>query len=420
MTKEQSTQSAAGDADPIPELFSRRWQKRIVIAAVFALILKLGLAWFSPGTQDVRTFKSFSDVILSSGGLSLYHKPLAADAAFNYLPFMLRVTQSARFVSDWAHLPFAFCWRLLSIVADVGSALVLWKIVAASDAERKRKISPLAFLLYVGSPVVIWVSGFHGNTDPIMIFFLLLSLLLLQRQQAAWLIGVAFGMSLNIKLMPLIFVPLFLIFLKQPRRRIEYSISVVATVFCAGLPYFLQDTIFVSRRAFGYNGLYEIWGISRLLRLLPSQWQTLDFLFMHGGRFLLLGALLLCTLWMNRLRRKPDLLQQCAVLLLLFLVLTPGFGVQYLAWLAPVILALDLPAAATFYLVSGLYLSFNYTLFWIQYPLGTWPPLPLAQALISTEIACWLSIVVLFLGETRRLARDNQLPQLAELGVSAA
>lgn len=49
-----------------------------------------------------------------------------------------------------------------------------------------------AFLLYVGCPITSWVSGFHGNVDAVMMFFLLLSLFLLQSQRAAWLVGVAF------------------------------------------------------------------------------------------------------------------------------------------------------------------------------------------------------------------------------------
>ncbi len=300
------------------------------------MLLKIGLAWASPGTQDVITFKSFSDVILNSGGWGLYHHKFSdVGRAFNYLPSMLHFVRSVRFLSDWTHWPFAFCLRLLSIVADAGSALVLWKIVEGRALKSNITTSPWAFLLYLIAPAAIWVSGFHGNTDAVMLFFLLLSLLLLQRQQAAWLVGVAFGMSLNIKLMPLIFVPLFLLFLETPRRRIEYSIVVAATVFCAGLPYFVQDPVFIWHRAFGYNGLYGTWGISHLLNLLSPELKTANLFFQQFGKFILLSSLLFYSVWLNRLPTKPDLLRQLALLMLLFFTVTPAFGAQYLAWAVP-------------------------------------------------------------------------------------
>ncbi len=414
----KAAHQAKGDA--LAEVFSQRWKQRLVMVGFIALLLKLYLAWASPGTQDVGTYKNFSDVILRRGGWSLYHSSLATNAAFNYLPFMLYFTRGIRFFSDLTAWPFAFCLRLASVAADVGSTLVLWKIIEERAVAEHQITSQWAYLLYIGAPVTIWVSGFHGNTDSIMMFLLLLSLLFLQRRQAAWMVGLAFGMSLNIKLMPLIFVPLFLLFLNEPRRRLEYSIVVAATIFCAGWPYFFQNPIFIWHRAFGYNGLYGTWGISRWLRLLPPEWGIIDFLFMHNGRFLLLSSLLLNTIWMNRLRRKPDLFQQCTMLMLLFMVLTPAFGIQYLVWLAPLVVALQMSAATIFYIVSGLYVSLNYALVWTKYPVESWPPPFLTKVMVLLEMLCWVSIVVLFIGETRRLSRENSAALLVEPDLSTA
>ena len=386
--------------------FSASWKRRFLVVAALALVLKLYLAWFSPGTPDIGAFKNLSDILLSRGGLGVYHASLPLDKAFNYLPFMLHFVRTVRFLADVSGLPFAFCLRLASVVADVGSALVLLKIVEARATRDKRRTSPAAFALYLGAPVTIWVSGFHGNTDAIMMFLLLISLWLLQTQKSAWLVGVAFGMSLNIKLMPLALAPLFLVFLPNWRQRIEYSIAVVATIFCAGLPYFAQDPIYIWHRAFGYNGMYGIWGIARLLRALPSM-TVLDLIFLRFGRFFLLGALLLSTLWMNRLKHRPDLMQQCAISILIILILTPGFGVQYLVWLAPLIVFLDLPATAIFNLASSLFLSISYILIWIAYPIHAWPPPPLVQAIVLLGIVCWLILVLILMIEARRLARES-------------
>src|SRR5689334_963170 len=42
--------------------------------------------------------------------------------------------------------------------------------------------------------------GLHGNTDPILIFFLLLSIYLIDSQRPPWLAGAALGMAANFKL----------------------------------------------------------------------------------------------------------------------------------------------------------------------------------------------------------------------------
>ena len=428
MTKEQSTKSVAGDDRPIPELFSRRWKKRIVIAAVFALILKLGLAWFSPGTQDVITWEQFVTDDRGLGGVAVYHKPYTSSSFFNHPPFMLHFVGALGWITDVTGLPVRFCLRLAPSIADVGSAFVLWKIFQNRSLSKNGEknsgsaiasFSPQSLLLFIGVPAMIGISGFHGNTDPIMMFFVLLSVLLLEQKQPVWIVGLAFGMSLNIKVASLV----FLFYLPNWRQRIEYSMAVVAAFFCGGLPYLIQDPIFILHRVFGYGGSYGAWGISRLLQLEPELGVAI--VYQHFGKELLLGALILFSLWMNGSLRpqnikKPDLLRQLALLILLFFTLTPAFGAQYLAWAMPLMLALEMPAVVVFYGTASLYLLLNYFLIWNHYPVEAWPPPPLTRILISTEIICWLSVVVLFLGETRRLARDNRLPQLAESGVSAA
>jgi len=59
------------------------------------------------------------------------------------------------------------------------------------------------------SPVSIMVSGFHGNTDPVMICLVLLSIYLVESGRPAWLCGAIFGMAMWIKIVPVIFLPAF-------------------------------------------------------------------------------------------------------------------------------------------------------------------------------------------------------------------
>jgi len=89
------------------------------------------------------------------------------------------------------HLPFAFWLRLPCILADAGSVLVVWKYFARTNVAAGRAVLPagttnlttgqLASLLVLAlSPVSLVISGYHGNTDSLMIFLALLSLFLVE------------------------------------------------------------------------------------------------------------------------------------------------------------------------------------------------------------------------------------------------
>jgi len=101
---------------------------------------------------------------------------------------------------------------------------------------------------------------------------------------------------------------------------------------------------------------------------------------------------------MNRLLPKPPLFLQCGLVAFLFLALTPGFGVQYLAWLVPWVVALGLGATLAYYLASGVFLFVVYT-FWSRgFPwhfanaieVGEW-----RGWIVYLEVLCWLSVVLI-------------------------
>jgi len=53
------------------------------------------------------------------------------------------------------------------------------------------------------SPISILISGFHVNTDSMMVFFVALTVFLLGRKRPGW-AAVAFGLAASIKLVRLI------------------------------------------------------------------------------------------------------------------------------------------------------------------------------------------------------------------------
>ena len=51
-------------------------------------------------------------------------------------------------------------------------------------------------------PTSIMISGFHGNTDPLMIALLLLSVYLIEADAPSWIAGATMGLATNVKVVP--------------------------------------------------------------------------------------------------------------------------------------------------------------------------------------------------------------------------
>src|SRR5262249_15968953 len=133
-----------------------------------------------------------------SGAKLLYEK----DSEFNHPPFILHWLSAIRWL--WLATGFRpwFLVRLPLILADLGSLFLVARLLRPALAAPGRRFT---LLLVAAAPASILVSGFHGNNDPVMIFFLLLSLVLLERPAPDWLAGAALGMAVNMKVVPLAF-----------------------------------------------------------------------------------------------------------------------------------------------------------------------------------------------------------------------
>jgi hypothetical protein len=378
---------------------SRNWRLVIMSAAFLALIIKLYLALTTLGTNDVLTWQSFLNNIKEFGGIGTYQRPGIFGDPFNHPPFMIHVLKVLGFLSDTSPFPFSFWIRLPAITADIGS---LWLL-------SRMKAPPLMLLFFALCPTSILISGFHGNTDPVMIFFVLLSIYFIERFSSPWLAGLAFGMALNIKIVPIILIPA--IFFYLGRKRVSGFFGVALGIgFLGSLPYILLDPILIAHKILGYGSTYNRWGWSLIVSFLFLPRAKLPlisydsailhrFLFTYF-KYLLLATIIFISWLMNReTPKRPPLFLQCGAIVSLFLTLTPGFGVQYLAWLIPFVIALGAYRTIFYYLSSSAYLIGIYSL-WSD---GTWYyadsikhwPANVWVSLLS--LLCWLSIVFTFI-----------------------
>jgi hypothetical protein len=271
-----------------------------------------------------------------------------------------------------------------------------------------------ALLALALCPTAILISGYHGNTDSVMIFLVLLYLYLIELEERAWLAGFVFGLALCVKVVPLAFAPLIFFYLRSWQRRVWFFVAATLTFVSCSMPYLWQDPQAVRDMVFGYSSIYGHWGWSLLAMLTFPSPPT----YLHGNfdvqgshevfaRILKYATLLIITVvpfLLNR-RQRPNLILQAGLITAVVLFMAPGFGSQYLIWLVPFVAALRLRSFLIYYSASSAYLACVY----ICFAFGRCAP-PAVTVLLS--LLCWLAVLTLLL-DFKRAMKTNDSPSNA-------
>jgi hypothetical protein len=388
---------------PFPPLRKATTNWLVLLAAALALALKIVIALNTYGTNDVLTWERHLAKIKDEGGLAWYrHGPDIRSPGgsivtgqvwvqANHPPFVISLLAAWDSLSRVSGLPFRFWLRVTSSLADLASLILIWKCRTQAGMG-----TPLGVLLAIAlSPVSIMVSGFHGNTDPLMIAILLLSIWLAGSGRPAWLAGAVFGMALNIKVVPILFAPVLLLYLPGMRRRFHFAAAAAAIFLLSSLPYIAQDPVLIIHRVFGYGSTTGKWGLSLIGSLiLPARAYEV---FLAASKALMFLTILGASFWMNRGNRKPALFLQCGFIAFLCIFVTPGFGVQYLAWLVPWAAGLDGKRMLGYYASSSVFLFVYYTCLSRGFPwflANSFDPGPMIWAgmfIFPLGLACWIT-----------------------------
>ena len=341
-----------------------RKQMLLLAALTLATSIKIYLAVATAGTTDVD---GFLDQLFKARefGAGAYRVRGLFNNPFNHPPPMIHVLKALGYASRVSALPFKFWLRLLPIIAGIGSFFIVWRLLG----DRKDRFALMIVLALC--PISIMVDGYHGNTDSLMIMFVLLTIYLIENQAAPWLAGIAFGLANCVKIAPLMLVPVFILYLPHLKSRAQFALTAGGIFLACSLPYIVQDPIAVKNAVFGYQPVYGIWGISQLLVMfypVPPVYanKPYDPIGIHGVfayvlKYVTIAAILAGSIWMNVKKKRPRLFVQCGFVIAICLFLTSGFGMQYLVWLVPFVVVLGLRTTLIFYLVSTVYLLLKYT-----------------------------------------------------------
>jgi hypothetical protein len=249
-------------------------------------------------------------------------------------------------------------WGLL------GEALALWALW--------RFAGPPAFAAYAWLPAAILVSGFHCNIDCLYAALLLVSAIAFDRGRY-FLSGLLMAASCNVKVLPAVLAPLLLI--GAPNRNAFLRIAVALVIGALPfVPFAIVGGPAMFRNVIGYNSNPDNWGVLLLLKrlaLIPSL-QRLAIPVLNGfradGRYLVVAGVLGLG-FVSRSRWCLPMTEQMAIGGALFLVLAPGFSVQYVVLIAPLLCLVDLKTGIMFGWISGAFIGSVYWAFMVQW----WP-----------------------------------------------
>jgi len=382
---------------------------------VFYFAIYLG--WATQGTNDAFMWESSARLAVQIDGIDLYrnlvdvHKDgqLYYKEHFNHPPFMITFLRIIWQLSQALEVPFVALFRsVIAFFHFVGFFFISGTTTFQQSPLISRALIAIA-------PVPLLVAGFHANSDPMMICYLLASAWALENRRSPVCAGILFGMALNTKLVALFFIPSLFFYLRGSKR-LSCIGSMLITAFLPWTPYLMTDPMVIITKTLGYASLTGIWGISFLGK------GSFAYSIIEPYIRYVLAAIIVFVSWLaNRYPARPPLLIQWGFSIHLFLFLAPGFGIQYLAWLSPWLATMAPQIIFYSYLCQGAFQILLYT-FWSRgipwdfadsITSGPWNDL-----LISSQLAAWISVGITLLAFTRKLylmvRSSKQMTQTSE------
>jgi hypothetical protein len=391
------------------ERFQLQITTLLLALAVAGLLARVVLAWVSEGSNDVDIWRDWATLLRQRSLTDMYSNV----AGFNHPPLIAWWSVIALRLGSEGPLRFAILLKVPGLVAEGITSYLLWRIWQPAG----RLWAAAAVAAFAWNLDSILVSGFHGSTDSLCAMFCLASAIGIQRR-AFFLGGLALAAALNVKLIPLVLVPPLLIQARSERQGLRF----LAGLALGALP-FLPFLVTAGRgfyaHAIAYGSNPDNWGFGFLFNASEQNPRFADVaavlarMYRRFGRYLIVGTCVIIGAWGRW--RGWSAYRVCFLCLAAFLVLAPGFGVQYTVYVVPVLFAISLRQAMVYSFASGLFILSVYFNFALPgYPLRSqftsWYPLP-------TSLFGLLAWVVLIVIALRDFGSPRPVPVSAEARV---
>jgi hypothetical protein len=340
------------------------WRLALVVLVALGAGLRLWVLARSHGSNDIILWEIFAKEIYEHGVAHCYERY----RMFNHPPLMGYWAFTAYAASKLLGVRFELLFKLAPLAAEIATAVLLYRSWQERQGRGLQAVAALALAM-----VSLLVGSYHGNTDLMLAYLCFLAAYLLDRERPLG-AGLALAAAVNVKIMPLLLIPLFALRCRRWRdlRALVAGLSVGALPFIA---FFLVTPGAFFRNVFGYQapipanwGFYALLVQAKYVQNMPVAISSLLIPFWSHGRYLVVAAALLMAV-MGRFRRSLTARELTAGAVTAFLLLTPGFGVQYTVWCLPLFLSISLARSLVYSSVAGIYLLVFYLQFWNHKPL---------------------------------------------------
>ena len=364
----------------------------------FAARFLLNLA--SIGTNDIETWQRFGFYISEHGLNALYH----VDPLFNHPPLAGWFAAVIYRASALWDVPFPQLFRIPGILADcvVGLLLVqFWK----QRTPKSLVTQALVFCGFAWSLSSLLVSGYHGNTDSLYAMLSFVSVLLIRKGRGGLIAGIVLGLSCNVKIIPVILLPVILALAKTgaERRRVILGFCIALVPFAVQVV--VSGSVFVSNVLL-YPSFPDYWGVMMFIRLATATSPLHEYwIAWYGivGRIVIVAGITVVCWYASRKRIKDGFLL-AAVCLCIFAVAAPGFAGQYFCLFPPFLFALSPRWGFGIATLTGFAMVASYYQFLVAwYPLHSVHTSLAGKGTIFLGFQAWLALVVLLVKGLRAM-----------------
>lgn len=309
--------------------------KWLLLTILVVLSVNKRIQYFSYPGKDIYAYeKAISDLI---SGVNPYIWTIESfsnpddpgNHGYAYFPGTLYIFTPLYIFHLQTGIPHYLLWKIPVLLADIGVGVLLFYFF------RKKSLLSLltALLIWFYNPYSFLKSG-YTYTEPLTIFFLFLSLILLEKDDV--LSGTFYALSIAMKTFPYILFPVMLLKAKDKRSFLLAGMLVglvVSIPFLKSVPDFmtyLNGTLFVHQNRF-IQGRPFLFYISyyyniELFQIIPFGVYTMLASFS--------GWILASLLYLLKITRDKYIL--ALVPFLTFYLFTPVFNRTYFIWFIPV------------------------------------------------------------------------------------
>ena len=310
----------------LSKITAKQW---LIISLVLTTLAKLFLA-FKYDTADTGAMNFASGLFLEQ--VDVYNHP---QVNFSPPPFSLHVFALIKFFANISGIPFEGLWKLPAVFSDIGIGILIY-FISQKMYKRTEWTALRLSLWYIVNPITLYVSGFHGQSESVWVFLVLLAWYFIIFQKRIIVAAVIMALAIAYKLPAILLFPALFLSIQENDKKILFAIFVGSVTSLSFLPEIITSFAAINRQVLQYSSIIGIWGFSGVL---SKVLQPLIFVGMIKKIAFALKVLLFVTVgwtyFKYYLSSYKNFFDLCLVILVLFLVFTPGFGTQYLLWPLP-------------------------------------------------------------------------------------